>query len=209
MALTYKNNYYRYKHYFLRAKKLYRQPMTRTSLSLILTLLTISFFSLFALKPTFLIIAKLIKELRDMKKVDQTLSQKVNNLKQAQNNYNKIKNDIVYLDHSLPKKPNFNQFNQQISLLAFKHNLIISHSSFSEFELIPTSVSKEQPVLKFKITVAGDFSNIKKFLNDLENLDRLITINRTLFSLKTNIPNAQMKCEINAKTFFLTNLNKK
>lgn len=207
MAISYKTNYFRYQHYFLKAKKLYQKPITKASLSLILTLLTISFFSLFALKPTFLTIAKLIKELKDMKKVNQTLEKKIKNLNQAQTNYKKIKNDLIYLNNALPIKTEFNRFNQKITVLAFNHNLIVPSASFGEFELIPLA-TKDKSILKFKINVAGNFQDIKEFLTDLEKLDRLVEIDHALFSVKTNVPNAQMKAEINAQIFYFSNLDK-
>lgn len=203
MAFDYKTDYYKYRQYFLKVKDLYQYPVAKASLALILTLLTISFFGLFAIKPTIINIGKLIKEIKDLRQVNQTLEKKITSLNQAQKTYAEITDNLYYLDWALPKGADFNRFASEISLLIFNNKLVTPSASFGEFELI--SNEKEEQILKFRLTLAGKFIDIKSFLRDLENLDRIVKIGSVSFSTKTEISGSQVQAVINGEAFWLPN----
>lgn len=203
MVFDYKTDYYKYKQYFLQLRGFYQKPVAKASLTLILTLLTVSFFGFFAIRPTVTNISKLIKEIKDLRQVNQTLEKKITNLNQAQKTYAEITDNLRYLDWTLPKKADFNRFGSEINFLVFNNKLIAPNASFGEFELISNKNEKE--VLNFKLTVAGSFIDIKNFLRDLENLDRIVKIDSVLFSTKTEITEAQVEAIINGETFWISN----
>lgn len=206
MALNYKTGYH-YRRYLLRLRSVYQQPVAKASLGLILTLLTISFFGLFAIRPTLITIAKLIKELKEAQKTNQILEKKVNNLTQAQFTYAAVEDYLAYVNRSLPKKAEFNRLATEINFLAFNHNLLLSSASFEEFELL--ELDNKLKTLKFRISVAGGFTDIKNFLKDLANLDRIVNIDSVAFSTKTEIAEAQVQANISAEAFWFSTLNKK
>lgn len=205
MAVPYKAGLYRYKQYLSRIKVAYQQPVAKTSLALILSLLTVSFFGLFAIKPTSTAIAKLIKELKESQKINQTLEKKVNNLTQAQFAFTTLQSDLIFVDRALPKKAEFNRLAGKINFLSFNHNLILSSFSFGEFEML-SSVNEATPI-KIRLSVAGGFEDIKNFLKDLENLDRSIEIEAVSFSTKTDVAKAQVQADISLNAFWFSNLN--
>jgi len=201
MAFDYKSDYYKYRQYFLKVKGVYQRPVAKASLALILTLLTISFFGLFAIKPTITNISKLVKEIKDFRQVNQTLEKKIASLNQAQKTYAEITDNLYYLDWALPKGADFNRFASEINLLIFNNKLVAPSASFGEFELI--SNEKGEQILKFRLTIAGKFIDIKSFLKDLENLDRIIKIDSVSFNTKTEITDAQVQAIINGEAFWL------
>jgi len=202
MVFDYKTQYHHYKHYFLKIGSIYQQPVAKISLSLILALLTISFFALFAIKPAFTTIAQLTKELKDKKQVNQKLEKKVDNLKQAQKNYTEIEKDIIFVDRALPKTPNFNQIAGQINYLTYNHNLLLNSASFSEFELISSKINENSLVINLSIT--GSFQDVKSFLKDLEALDRIIKIKSISFTSKTKMQGVGVQTKISGEIFWLT-----
>lgn len=202
MAFNYKTDYYRYKRYFLKVKGLYQQPAAKTSLALILTLLAISFFSLFAIKPTFMTIGKLVKEIKDKQSINKTLAKKVNDLEKGQINLELARNDFGLIDKALPLKADFNRLAGEINYLILYSKLILSSASFSEFSLIPPDSDKNE--FDFNLVVDGDFSSTNNFIKDLENLDRILEIKSISFSTKTEVENAKLQADISGKAFFLS-----
>ena len=207
MLFDYHTQYHRYRHYFLKLQTAYQKPATKTSLTLILTILTISFFALFALKPTFITIAKLSKKISDGKKTNQALEAKIQSLKQAEKAYQKVAPDLDAVERAFPNKTNFNNFSSKINLLSYQNNLLLTSADFSKFNLVsPKSNSYSQ--LDFNISLAGSYPNIKNFLKDLENLDRLVKISSVNLTKKTDLKSAPIRAKISGTIFWLPPLNK-
>ncbi len=80
MALGWRKDYLRYRSYFLNVLNLYkRKEDLRMFLEIMLSLSAISFFSIFALRPTFLTIATLLKEINAKKGTIITMDTKIKN----------------------------------------------------------------------------------------------------------------------------------
>ena len=106
MAFDWRTEYHRYHRYFLSTRALYKKRAVVVYTGIILTLATITFFALFAIKPTVTTIASLVKEINSKKVVDQKLQTKINSLRQAQTNYSLISDKLVLIDQVLPQEPN-------------------------------------------------------------------------------------------------------
>jgi Tfp pilus assembly protein PilO len=200
MELNYKAGY-RYKQYLQRVRIFTQEPITKKSLELALTFFMIAFFGLFALKPSFVTIAKLLSEIKYNQETDNKLGKKVNDLYTAQNNYQSIVSDLHYLDFALPAKTDFNRFAAELNILSATHNLIISNFSFGEFGIIPPPYNIT--TLTFKISVAGFFNDINNFIKDLENLDRLIRINSVVFDNKTEFGGGRIQVDLGGEIYQL------
>lgn len=203
MPLDYKNEYLRYKqHYLKKAQTLYQQPITKASISLVLSLLTISFFGFFAIKPTLTTIARLIKEVKEQKVVDQSLQRKINDLTKAQTTYQAVEPNIYLVERALPKDSQIIRFTQELNFLAFKHTLLITAFNFNEFNLFGgEAIEKTEPIaIEFNITLAGQYPNLRDFLADFDNLDRLIKIDSVSFTTESDIQGA-LESEISGKVF--------
>jgi Tfp pilus assembly protein PilO len=205
MAFDYKTQYHQYKRYFLKIRSLTDQPVAKISLALIAALLAVSFFALFAIKPTVTTIAKLVKEVKDAQTINEKLAKKVDSLYQAEKSYETIKNDLNYINMALPNKADFNQFCSEISYLIYNNNLFLFSSNFGNFDLINPNPNITS--LEFNISIAGNFTDIKNFLKDLENLTRLVKINSVSFTDKSEVRGAQVQADIRGEVFWLP-LNK-
>ena len=84
MALGWKKDYLRYKSFFLNVLAIYKQ---RTDLHLfseiLLSLITILLFGIFAIRPTLLTIAQLVKDIRGKEATLALMDQKINSLNRA------------------------------------------------------------------------------------------------------------------------------
>ena len=193
----------RYKYYLLKTKNLYQQPVVRISTTLILTLVIISFFGFFAIKPTLVTIIKLNKELKEKQEVNKVLGRKIDILSKAQASYAQVIDDLNLVERALPQKAGFNQFASRINFLAFSNNLVLLSVSFGQFDLVAPSPQPGVNTLSLSLSVAGSFTDIKNFLQELENIDRVVQIDSVSFSIKSKTTPVKMQADLKTKVFWL------
>src|SRR3989338_4873409 len=104
---------------------LIKNKKTSSYLSLILSLFSISFFGIFAIRPTLITAVTLNKSVADLKKLDIEYENKISNIITAQSQYEKIRGDIPAIDQALPKDAAFNQLANALEKFAETSNVII------------------------------------------------------------------------------------
>ena len=186
-----------------RLKIIYQKPLTKETLNLILSLSLSLFFILFALRPTILIIVKLWKEIEIKQEIVKKLDKKITNLNQAQISLEKAKNLTPVVNKVLPPSADFPRFERELVYLALENNLQIASINFDQFYLIgktPETDPKKQISISFNSKLTGSFENIKNFLADLENLDRIVILEKTIINTQsekeTNLLNLVISGEI-------------
>lgn len=196
----------RHYNYLLKAKNLYQLPIVGVSTTLILTLAIVCVFAFFAIKPTLITITKLNKELKEKREVNKILEKKINNLKKAQIAYAQLIDSLILINRALPEKVGFNQAASQINFLTFSNNLVLLSASFGKFDIVASpSESTETNTLDFNISVYGSYPDIKNFLQELENIDRVVQINSVVFSNKTKTDQIKLQSDLSGKIFWLKN----
>ena len=106
MALGWRKDYLRYRSYFLNIVGVYKQRKDlRMFLELLLTLVTVSFFAAFALRPTLLTIIELLKEIDTKEETLTKMSTKIQNLQQAQTLFLQEQSRISLLETTIPDTP--------------------------------------------------------------------------------------------------------
>jgi Tfp pilus assembly protein PilO len=182
MPIDWRAGYYRYHHYFLGAKNIYRKKQVVVYTGLALTFFTISFFTLFAIKPTVTTIVGLIKEIQTKKEVDQKLQAKINSLREAQANYSLVKDRLDLIEQALPQEPDLISLLYQIEILAQKNNTAIGSLSFDSSYLLgekSEGPKDTQPAATgFSLALGGNFESLNNFLASFENLRRVIGLEK-------------------------------
>lgn len=171
----------RYQRYFVNLGAYYQRKDIKVYTSLILSLFTIAFFGVFAIKPTLTTIAGLFQELQEKRTVNQKLQEKINNLNQAQTNFAQISSSIYLLDQALPQNPSVSQLIWQLEILAQKSNVAIKSLGVESLEMQGKNPNSQNEIL-FNLNLSGDYENLKTFLGSLESLRRVITVNSFAFS---------------------------
>lgn len=182
MALGWRDQYFRYKEFFLNIEALYKQRADlRAFLEVVLSLTTIIVFLVFALKPTALTIISLYNEIQEKQKTVETLNQKINNLQIAQNLVQQNQSAIVTVNSSVGNSPQPDLITQQIQALAAKDSVTILGISIGQVTLVGAVKNKatsqsssplpdnalEMPV---SVSLNGDYPALASFLKDFENL---------------------------------------
>ncbi len=147
-----RTSYLRYKSYFLNVVEHYKtHEDLRSYLEIIFSLITISIFSVFALRPTLNTIGSLIKEIETKKETIKKMDEKIQNISRAQTLYEREKSKIMLLKISVPEEAKPDVFTRQVLGLSQKHNVSTSRISTGEGIILGTETMSESQ--KFKKTL--------------------------------------------------------
>lgn len=151
-------------------------------LEIILSLVTISFFSIFALRPTFLTISTLLKEVSTKKETIAKMDAKIKNLQTAQSILNQESLRIPILELSIPTFLQPQRFVYQIEGVGSTAQVQVLGITVNETPLKGDSPAENQEAKTdsnfpadansagFSISTTGSFQNLFSFLKNLENL---------------------------------------
>lgn len=215
MALNDRQEFHRYKHYYLRFRSLSAQPLAQASLALAASLLTVALLGVFAIRPTLATIARLTKEIQDKEKIDKQLANKITALRKADISYQQVASQIPLVETALPTKPEFSRLEQELEFLAWQHQILLASGGFSGFVATGTKPEEEEKEekkaeappadsIRFNLTIGGSYGQIKDFIKDLENLDRVIFLESVHFTKETEIEGAQVQATLVGQAFYKT-----
>lgn len=153
------------------------------------TLFFISFFLIFAIRPTFLTISSLLGEIKAKEASTKLMKAKINNLIQAQDNFAQVQENYSVVQSSLPDRPSFSMLANQVQSSAIESGFEISKIDFS---LTPKEIDPKQnknSVLAAKnytinLLSPAPFSQFTDFVNLISNNRRLIDIESLSFATK-------------------------
>ncbi len=189
MALGWRKSYYRYREYFLNIYEIYKKrPDLKMFLEVLLTLATISFFLVFALRPTALAITELLEEIEAKEEIASNLDTKIQNLQSAQDNYSSEESTIELLESAVPVGPQPELAVRQFEGLTRDTGVTMLGFNIGEAVLVGTLSERqkrqndEEPLpqdsqgITFSMSVTGQYSALENFLTKLGSMRRPIKI---------------------------------
>jgi Tfp pilus assembly protein PilO len=200
-------NQFKYKSYLSVIRGIYEKPIAQTSSALILTLVTITFFGLAAIKPTLSTVSQLIKELEEKKEIDEKLTKKLASLATVQEQYSLARQELEVFDTTIPSTQGLEDTLLQLEYLASINGtslLNIRTSSLTTLgtPLNPTDKTQPFPEYTITITVEGTYGQLKFLLNQISLLKRLIVIESVAFT-QSNIDGVTaVRATAQLKTFW-------
>lgn len=190
MALGWRQDYSRYKGFFLDIISIYKErPDIKIFLEMLLSLTAISLFSVFAIKPTALTIIDLVKQLKTKEETIAQMDNKIQNLNQAQAIFSEEQSRLLLLESAIPLEPLPDKFIGQVEgmsaleAIGFKTASIDKtvlkgkpqeedKSKIQELEGLPEGALG----LSFSLSFDGDYSPLFSFLSKLEDARRPLKI---------------------------------
>ncbi len=162
--------------------------------TIILTLVAISFFGLFAISPTLSTISQLQKEIEDNIFIYDRMEKKISDLSLLQKKYADLQNDLPTIYSAIPKLPEAALLLAQIQDVASQTDVSVSRLQSEQIELVnaqPTTNTalpdnKQYSSYNFAITVVGTPTAISNFIISLVNFDRIVIIDRAAINRKTD-----------------------
>ncbi|OGM29287.1 hypothetical protein A2801_02055 [Candidatus Woesebacteria bacterium RIFCSPHIGHO2_01_FULL_41_10] len=192
MAVSWQQNSQVYRRYIRNLATLYetRQDM-RFFIEAILSLIVISIFGAFAIRPTLVTIGALNSEISSKRETEATLDQKIANLARAEELYNKESESIALLDLAIPSNPDPIHYTRQIEGIKKRNNTTVAGITLGAVAIVGsaddvrqatrTSLSTEFRAVPFPevarfvpyaLDIRSDYESMLGFLRDLESLLR-------------------------------------
>lgn len=180
----------------------FKEKKIQAFTTIVLTLIALSFFGLFAISPTISTIANLQKQSEDNVFVEQKLDQKLANLRILTEKFNALQPNLTPVYNAVPKSPEVPQFMGQLSALASKNDINLTRAQTFEVDLtkIQEGVQKYS-TFGFLLEAQGSYPNILAYIKDVTNFQRILLIDSISLS-KGKENNADLKLSIRGKTFF-------
>lgn len=214
MALAWRGQYIRYKEFFLNVFAVYKsRPDLKTFMEIILSAITISFFAIFALRPTLSTIAQLVKEIRQREELETKLIQKIKDLDTARTLYNSESRRIALVETAIPSKPPVETFVNQLEALSQSRGVTITNITIGETVLggaDPVKTDNELSILpegangmSFSISASGDYSSFVNIFSDLENFRMPAVLDSFGISARVSEEGRQLVLAISGRTPYL------
>ncbi len=191
-----------YRRYYQKLTELAKKPNARNYVTAIFTLLSVSLFGWYAIRPTLQTILFLRREIRDLTKVNDQMEQKIATLIEAQNALQAVQQDLPLVAQALPQSPEVLNIVLQLRNLAQSSGASIAAIQVSQTPLAPktpsdssTSQTPSQgtagaPVAAVKrtertvtavpisVTLGGNYETTRSFLTGILSLRRMLTIDQ-------------------------------
>ena len=143
-------------------------------LELFLTLFAISFFSIFAIRPTIATIIVLNQQIKSQQDTSKKLEEKINNLKTASKTRQQFEQDKVLINQAIPQGESPALAMRQIETLAAKDGIsIVSSSVASSKEKTPDDPNKKGQNFSTTFLSASVIGTPEKTFSFLDNLGKL------------------------------------
>lgn len=165
----------------------FSEERTQKITNVILTLIALSVFGLFAINPTLSTIAKLQKEISDSEEINQKLEEKIAALGSLQQAYNRLENDIPTVFESIPNSPYVPILIGQVQSVAKDSNIIVSQIQNSQVDLFKEEAVDKYHFYSFSVFAVGAYGDILRFTENLTNMQRVINLS-TVHIKKEEVP---------------------
>lgn len=192
-----------YSRYFTYIKPVTKIPVIKNYGSTIFSLLIITVFIFYAIKPTIETILVLQKRLEDSTIVLEKVNLKAKNLSQGRANFENMAPNIkMKIDTAIPDTVSLRSITQILEQSANLHQ-----ASVSALQIQPLTIDTKNPnelgklaEIEFTFNVEGEYQNLISILQDLKNSARLISIDD--LSLSTS-EESGLIMSISGKAFYI------
>lgn len=154
-----------------------KQEKTQKFTTIVLTLIALSFFGIFAINPTISTIVSLKKQLSDSQFTEQQLRQKIENLSSLGQQYQTMQQDIPYIMASLPTDPEISLLIGQIQSISRNSGVQLTGVQTLQVEIVtPKTSQKKYSTFSFSVSTEGSYENTSRFISSLINMQRVVSL---------------------------------
>jgi Tfp pilus assembly protein PilO len=206
---SYKLEHARYRHYFHRLWIYYQKPATKVSTALLLTVFTTIFFAVFAIRPTLVTVAELLRKIEDQQLTLDKMKQKAGALATAQSEYLTYQSEIALLDIAIPQDYEIEALSNYLEGAAANRQIALNTITLGPVEYQQEDAPKLNELQELTISLAldTDYSSIKNLLQDLSSLPRYLSIDSVGFGGSTNesgqTSTSTIKMTISGRAYYL------
>lgn len=168
----------------------------------ILSFATLSFFGVFAIRPTILTAFTLHKDIQDLRVLNQRYENKITDVVRAQSEYEQIRDDIPLIYETLPKTPRFPQLIKTLETIATSSSLRIETLQMDPQPIAPIVDKKGLTDFNVQLKLSGSYQNAYTFLNTLLSNQRLVSIKTMDLTQGEGTDSAQLTIDFSLGSYY-------
>lgn len=163
------------------------------SIEISATLILISFFTFFAIKPTLLTISKLVGDIKAKEILVKQFKAKINDVIISQDLFSGVQEKYALVESSLPTNPRFYQSASQIVSLTEKNQIYLNKVDYS---------LTDSNYYSTNISTSSSFLSATSLLSELLQNRRLFQIDQISFSLEKDATNRMININLPLKIYY-------
>lgn len=189
----------------------YQKPVARVSIELILSVIVVIFFALFAIRPTLITMADLVKEIADKKEINKQMNLKLASLASAQEQYELHQSQFYLLEEAISRQLDIIKSLKKIEKIAGEGQLVIDQMSVQK---VPTMVETEllsgnfgdyqREFLAVNISVIGSYMQIREFVEKIMDLRQVMIVDQVIVEKMTESSNLSAQLRVSLPHYLLT-----
>lgn len=193
--------------YYTYIKPVLKNRLVKTYSSLVFSLITITIFTVYAIRPTISTIISLQKSVSEQQGILDKLNEKTRNLTNGRENYTKLDDEVkLRLVTLLPDSTTLPPLINDITSIAIINSASISGIQFQPVDLIgPPTLPVKNAALKeidFTVNYQAPYPQLIKILETLTRANRLISIQSANFNKPTD---DILILSLTGKTYYFSN----
>lgn len=189
MRFNYRTQYREYRQYLDQLRQRVNSPVAQVSLAIVGTLLLTALLIMIAIRPTVTTITGLVKDISDEERVVLVLDRKIQSLQIAQRRIEQLKPKLSIVHTAIPSIPDLEGIARRLEVLARDHGVVLLEFTQEDLFVYPVAVptiSIEKPMkihaIPVRIALGGSEDSIRTYMDDLERLDRIGSIDSVRLS---------------------------
>lgn len=167
----------------------YEKPILRVSFELVMSIIVVAIFALFALRPTLITMSNLLKEIEEKQQLDKALQEKIAALSTAQSEWDAYKPQFGKLERSFFQDPSLEDVMLYLEYLARQDDVLVTTVTSPE---MPVKLERSETDSVGLLTLIpyetnfqamGSYENILKFLARIEQQQPLMSVESVQIAL--------------------------
>lgn len=175
---------------------------TASYFALTFALFSLSFFGIFAIRPTLTTATSLVKSVADLKQLNMDYENKIGSLIRSQSEYEKLRDDLPLLDYALPNNSNFSSLAKTVERFAQQENVFLTQLAIDSVPISTPASSSKLNQYGFTIIGTGEYSSLSALISHLLNWQRIVTIKSLDFSQEGSSPSGILRLTLKALTYY-------
>lgn len=185
-----------------RFKPVLKNAKAASYFTITLSLFSMSFFGLFAIRPTLITAISLIKEVNDLKNLSLQYENKISNIITAQSEYEKIRESIPLIFKALPQSSEFANFARGLETIAARNKVSINQLQIDQAPISILNTKDRLSQFNFILIGVGRYDNVNSFINDGVNSLRILTINSLDLTTEGGTVSGILRMSMRGKAYY-------
>jgi hypothetical protein len=182
---------------------MYKRPEIRASLEVILSVFTVTILVFAAIRPTLTNIVSLQKKIEDQEVVNKKADNKIAQLLSAQTQLNTFRSSLRLFDEAVPDDFSYIDGAKRLEYVARKNNLEVETVTFPGYTIFGGGkvvgdwfakiIKPNANILSAQLSfnVVGKPQDVISFLKEIENMDRLVSLNSVSLTKQVGVSRAE------------------